>query len=445
MHPPVNTGQRPRHHQRRSRGPAWWARPAVAGLLALTLAWAPDPARAASADGAAQALADTASADGAVRLAATESLARIWTVAARDRLMLMAQADPDPRVRISALRWLASTRDPGFRPLLQSIAWHDPDGAVRAAAEAGQAELSAFSRRPRTAGGFSLLCPGCGYFYLRQPRRAAAYLGATAALLATSVALLRGDPDRLISEPGQPVRSGTAPLAIPVLNAAQNLWFYGVFASYRDARIRRGDQGYRYPVSREELPDLLTAPFRPSVISRPWFWAALPVLLGAALGYSVLVDEDPMRGVRRLGDGGGVRFLGRRYSTGAGLALGGAFYAGLFLPVGVGEEALFRGAIQPGLTEMVGLWPGWALTSAIFGATHAFNFLGQEGGLGDAAKAVPFIAATGSYLGLVAIKTGFRLETSVALHFWYDFLLGTTAFILDPDNQPFALRFGWPF
>ena len=83
--------------------------------------------------------------------------------------------------------------------------------------------------------------------------------------------------------------------------------------------------------------------------------------------------------------------------------------------------------------------------SLIFGGIHAFNFVGEEDGLGIAARAVPFITATGSYLGLVAIKTGFRLETSVALHFWYDFLLGTTAFIVDPDNQPFAVRFGFPF
>jgi membrane protease YdiL (CAAX protease family) len=113
--------------------------------------------------------------------------------------------------------------------------------------------------------------------------------------------------------------------------------------------------------------------------------------------------------------------------------------------VGVGEEALFRGAVQPALCESLGLWPGWALTSVIFGGVHLFNFLDQPDGWSTAAKALPFLTAVGSYLGLTAIKTGHNLETSVALHFWYDFLIGTVAFVADPDHQPFALKVGVPF
>jgi membrane protease YdiL (CAAX protease family) len=301
--------------------------------------------------------------------------------------------------------------------------------------------------RPSKAAAYSLLCPGCGYFYLGEPERAAAYLGATAALVGAGLGLLAGgDLEPAARPPGPNRQPTTAPLAVPVLNAAQNLWFYGVFASYRDARLRRNEEGYRYPVSREQLTDLASAPFRPSVLARPWFWAGLPVLLGAAVGFSALIaGDEPVEAMRTLGDPGGVWFLGRRYGARTGFALGESYYAGLFVPVGIGEEALFRGALQPGLTEMLGLWPGWAVTSLIFGAAHALNFTQEEDGLSLAAKAVPFIAATGSYLGLVAIKTGFQLETSVALHFWYDFLLGTTSFIFDPDNQPFALRFGLPF
>jgi membrane protease YdiL (CAAX protease family) len=393
-----------------------------------------------------QAFADTVSPDGAVRLAATTSLGRIWTLAARDRLVQMASLDGDPHVRASAIRVLASTRDPALAPLFTGIAANDPDPQVRGIAADARTQVQTFSRRPRTAAGLSLICPGCGYFYLRQPGRAVAYLGATAALLGASVALLQGEMPQLSGE-GPRMRPTTAPLAIPVLAAVQNLWLYGVFASYRDARLRRGDEGYRYPVSPEGLTDLVSAPFRPSVLKRPWFWAGLPLLFGAAIGYTALVGGDePMDGMMRsLGDGRGVWFLGRRYGAKTGFLLGESYYASTFLPVGVGEEALFRGAVQPGLSEMLGLWPGWAVSSLIFGAVHAFNFTEEDRGLRLASRAVPFITATGSYLGLVAIKTGFRLETSVALHFWYDFLLGTTAFILDPDNQPFALRFGLPF
>jgi membrane protease YdiL (CAAX protease family) len=228
--------------------------------------------------------------------------------------------------------------------------------------------------------------------------------------------------------------------------AAQNLWLYGIFASYRDARIARGDEGYAHPVSRETLPDLVTAPFRPRVVSRAWFWAGLPVMVGAAVGLSALVQPQEIgRGVRSLGDGRGVWFLGRHHGTEAGFALGETYHLSLFLPVGVGEEAAFRGTLQPVLSEWLGVWPGWVATSLVFGAVHIFNFTEQEDGASVGLKAVPFITAVGGYLGLVSMRTGGQLETSVALHFWYDFLLSTINFVADPDHQPFALRWGLRF
>ena len=51
----------------------------------------------------------------------------------------------------------------------------------------------------------------------------------------------------------------------------------------------------------------------------------------------------------------------------------------------------------------------------------------------------------GSSLGLAYMRTGYRLETSVAMHFWYDFLLGTASFVADPEHQPFIARFGTSF
>jgi hypothetical protein len=31
------------------------------------------------------------------------------------------------------------------------------------------------------------------------------------------------------------------------------------------------------------------------------------------------------------------------------------------------------------------------------------------------------------------------------MHFWYDFLLSTASFVVDPEHQPFAVRFGAAF
>ena len=47
--------------------------------------------------------------------------------------------------------------------------------------------------------------------------------------------------------------------------------------------------------------------------------------------------------------------------------------------------------------------------------------------------------------GLAFIKTGYKLETSVAMHFWYDFLLSTAGYIADPQHQPFVVQYGTGF
>jgi membrane protease YdiL (CAAX protease family) len=334
-----------------------------------------------------------------------------------------------------------------------SLAWPRGEAAAGPAAPADPAAPAGPAaagdeepdRRPGTAVGLSILCPGCGYFYLGQPGRAAVYLGGAGALVGASL-ILAGSGERRAAGDGPNRTPGTRPLVFPALMAALNLWSYGVFASYRDARLAGQDLGYQYPVSREGLPELVTAPFRPRVLARPWFWAGLPLMVGSAVAFTALVAPDEFgRNTRSLADGGGVWFLGRRFGARAGLLLGEAYYGGLYLPVAVGEEALFRGVVQPALSEWLGVWQGWAVTSLLFGAAHVEAFIGQRDGLSTAVKAVPFVTAVGSYMGLAAIQTGFRLETSVALHFWYDVLLGTTAFLADPDNQPFALRIGMPF
>lgn len=355
--------------------------------------------------------------------------------------------DPDPTVRAAAARALGDTGNPELEAVLALAEKGDPDPEVRAAAAESRERLWPLGKQPRWAAGFSLLCPGCGHFYLRRPAKASGFLIGTASLFAGGLALLLDstavDDDN--APLGRRFGDASGPIGLQLAAAGQNLWMYSIFAAYRDARLLRRNAGYAYPVSDETIGDLLLAPVRPRVVARPWFWAGLPVLFGAALAMTMALDGDA-DGRPSLWDVREINFLGRRFSRPAGFALGELYWAGLFLPVGVGEEALFRGVLQPGLTESFGPWGGWALASLIFGAAHIGNFLGGSAEQARAGLwAVPFITATGSYLGLVSMKTGYKLETSVALHFWYDFLLGTASFIQDPQNQPFVVRIGWAF
>jgi membrane protease YdiL (CAAX protease family) len=386
-------------------------------------------------------LARAAAADPATREASLAELEALATPAAWNLVLVMLQRDLDPRVRAAAAGALAASHDPAFEFALAYAATADPDARVRAAAAASRAAVEPFSKRPKLGAGLSVLCPGCGYFYLGRPERAIAFLGTGAALLGAGLAVQSQSP---LDADG----SHDAGRATPLYQAVQELWFYGIYATYRDARLARGDLNARFPVAKEQLPELLLAPFNPRVLKSPWVWAGIPITLGAGLAASYLIPQSSStrERTRMLTDGGGVQFFGRHYGTAEGVALGETYDASLFLPVAVAEESLFRGVVQAGLSEgPLGLWGGWAVGSAIFGAVHTVNFIGDPNGVKKAAFAVPYLMVTGSYLGFLYVNSGFSLLRGVAVHFWYDFLLATSYFVSDPDHQPFVMRFATPF
>jgi membrane protease YdiL (CAAX protease family) len=80
------------------------------------------------------------------------------------------------------------------------------------------------------------------------------------------------------------------------------------------------------------------------------------------------------------------------------------------LLAGAGEEMLFRGVLQPLLTDSVGLWQGVLVTSVVFGLLHPLT---------------PFYAVlatvVGVYLGWLFLATENLLVVIVA-HGFYDFL-----------------------
>lgn len=377
-----------------------------------------------------------------------EAIARLRAdngISAHVALVDLLLRDPDERVRMAAASAIGHSHNPDLREPLRIASARDPSPWVREAAAQALLDLRPFSKSPRVAGGLALI-PGVGHFYLKQPAKGWAYLLSTGALTAGGLLLLlEGDGVGEIGDPSDPNLDANDPIGFLMLAAAQNTVMYSVFDAYRTARLMRGNEGYRLPVSEESLSDLLLAPFSPSVLKSPWVWAGTPLMVAAGVALSLAISDSELPD-RNLFNDEEVNFLGRRYGRASGLALGSAYFAGLFSPVGVGEEALFRGVLLPAISESFGVGWGLTLSSLLFGAAHIGNF----GGASDyqyktAAFAVPFITLGGAYMGWVATKHEFTLARSVAIHFWYNFLLSTVDFVLDPHRQPFVARFGTSF
>jgi hypothetical protein len=231
---------------------------------------------------------------------------------------VLLQRDLDSRVRWAAAVALGASHDHDLEPVLAAAAQIDPDPSVRAPPRS-RARPSCRLAGPKLAAGFSV-----------PPRLRLLTWTSPSALVPGR----RGGAD-----PRRARRPNDSPLVVdsnghvahdggrstPLFMAAQNLWFYGIFASYRDARLARGDLGWRYPVAHESLPELLAAPFNPRVLKRPWVWAGLPLMLGAAVAATLLISNatssDPATTMRTLADPGGVKFFGQTYGKPAGIAL----------------------------------------------------------------------------------------------------------------------------
>jgi membrane protease YdiL (CAAX protease family) len=372
--------------------------------------------------------------DPAVRATATDELTFDPSARAPELLLIMLTRDVDPDVRARAAEALARRRDPGYDAALESASRVDRDPMVRARAAAAYRRLWPLRKRPGTAATLAAL-PGGGHFYLRNPGAGAAYLVGTLGLAGGAVALLNGEEFTLDGG----ASSAKVPVGIALGIAAQNLWFYSIFDAYRDARVLRDDVGYQHPITRETLDELVVAPFDPRVLKSPWVWGGVPIALAAGLGFSYLLDPDAFRSARSINEVDKVNVFGHEFDRAPGYLAGSAYFVALFAPVGVGEEALFRGVIHTEMEERFGPTGGLIASSAIFGSVHVFNFLQDDPE--DALVAVPLIAAIGGSLGLAYQHTGYQLKTSVAMHFWYDTLLSMAAFALDPEHQPFVVNY----
>ncbi len=233
----------------------------------------------------------------------------------------------------------------------------------------------------------SLSVPGLGHAYLGEYKAAFGLFGSSAAMVGLAQAERLGDDFH--------DANGIT---------LQNLGLYSSYAAYRDTRLYNGNQGYCYKMPTESLLDLSLAPFQWSVIKKPEVWGGFlgAFTVVAAVGYYLLEEEAE---------------LSLSASEDKKFPL-------LAFPVGIGEEAFFRGYLQSTFSEVLSPWGGILLSSGCFGALHLLNTIGMDGDerLKYCTVSLPIITSFGVYFGWLTYKNT-SLKESVALHSWYDFTL----------------------
>jgi membrane protease YdiL (CAAX protease family) len=196
-------------------------------------------------------------------------------------------------------------------------------------------------------------------------------------------------------------------------------------------------------VPQENLAELALAPFSGQVLRRPEVWGGIAGALAAGLLVSRLVD-GPI-GTDNLGKR--PVLFGHTVNSAVGYPAAAAMGAAVFEHVALAEESIFRGFFQSTWSRKYGEHEGLVFGSLAFGLLHASNivFIDPSQRASYLAAGVPFITAFGFYLGAVYRSDHYSLAPTVAIHFWYDFLLEAISFIGDPKNSPLAVTWGMPF
>lgn len=235
------------------------------------------------------------------------------------------------------------------------------------------------------------LIPGLGHVYLGDYKMAGVFLGSYGIFGGLGLANLGNETFRSSN-----------------LITLQNLGFYSAYAAYRDTRAYNHFEGYNYSMPTDSFAELALAPFQWKVIKKPEVWGGVLGALSIGFGLSYFIFSDDLKTDCNINLASSNK----------------SFFPLMAFPIGLGEEAFFRGYLQSLFAESLTPWGGIALSSLCFGAMHTFNALEMDKGLRKRyfTYGIPLITSFGAYFGWLTYKNH-SLKESVAMHTWYDFTL----------------------
>lgn len=193
-------------------------------------------------------------------------------------------------------------------------------------------------------------------------------------------------------------------LSNPVLSMS----LYSIYSAYRDAG---GLGDYK---KNESISDLAISPFNPRILKESYVYVPMILLTFLAASDRISPDgADPILAPRRLLSDGSL--------------YAGAFVTGI--SPAIGEEAFFRGYLNHRLS-LSGLGPygGLGTSSLLFMLAHEGNEDARDGRLAR--------LLGGFYLGYIHLIYGYDLRPSIAVHFWWNFILGVSQiskYVADPN------------
>jgi membrane protease YdiL (CAAX protease family) len=267
------------------------------------------------------------------------------------------------------------------------------------------------------------LLPGGGHFYLGDTAAGFTYAGLTAAFLAAGAEVQRRN-DELDRKDEVNVSE----------IVAEKVWEYSIFTTFRSAAVADGIDLRASRFDDTPTSKLLLAPFDPDQFLRPTVF--VPALLGIA--GAALAAQDRQGGSVR--DVTRARMFGSDFNRNDATGLYAASALTVSLGAGTAEEGLFRGILQPLLQERWGDRAGLWATAGTFGLAH---IVAPDGGVN--VEGVLFATGAGGYLGWLYDHDGDRLAGPIAAHFWYDFMVFATSWVMEPDNTPFGFKVDFAF
>lgn len=198
------------------------------------------------------------------------------------------------------------------------------------------------------------------------------------------------------------------------------------------AYIKDRHPRFRYdPIAFNEL---LKAPFRPKNIFTP--------LTGGVVGFALAqLYISHVQSDISFGQVDRFQFFDRYIGKERAIPFYGLVAMTTNWSVGISEEYMFRNYLMPILDYEFGQKTGLLVSSGIFGAGHALNYLFVEDpDPWDILLHVSSTTVLGYAFGKNVQNNDYRISQAVAAHAWYNFTLMLGSFLVNPRENVFGVN-----